>query len=443
VYYGSLSGTGTTLTGSTFGGTGTLFNSDGTTQSITLSSGALVPDTSLTGNWADTTGDTGSFSLNYTSLSTRPVALADLAGDYVSSWINTGGTVSLTVAADGTFSGTGSSGSYGGSLSLPNASINLFDLSMTVGSQQASGFAFWSDGEDSHFTGNAMYVLANDSSSAVAAVLVKQVGTVAIKNATGQAITGVWIVADPQGTDGNWGSNLLASSATIATGTTQAFPNIPAGSYDAQVQLADSTTQTATAFKVGVGSTYTATFNNEEGGVVVENNSGLAVTGVWIVPDPEGTNGTWGNSLLTGTATIATGSSQTFTGLVAGAYDAKVELTGSLTQTATDFKVNAGASYTFTITNPYGTIQLDNSTGSTVTAVYIVLDPQGNTDDAWGSNLLTSDIAVAGDAQFTTLLPGSYDVGYVDSASPTTLWYFPTATTVTAGKVVTLTATGQ
>jgi hypothetical protein len=117
-----------------------------------------------------------------------------------------------------------------------------------------SGFAFWSDGQSSHFTNNCLYFMANNGISAVAVSFIKQAGTLNVKNSSGQEITGVWIVLHGAA----WGNNLL--TADIPNQATHAFSGLSAGYYDLQVELADGTMLTSLDFSIttGINETYTA-----------------------------------------------------------------------------------------------------------------------------------------------------------------------------------------
>jgi hypothetical protein len=194
--------------------------------------------------------------MTYDPLYDRPVALASLAGTYslVQGDLPIG--TNITIAANGSISGTVSGGSVTGTLSSVDPGRNLFSLTLQIpgcGTGNPS-YAFWSDGRSANFNPNSLYFMWSCDFAEIA-VLASSAGAVEIVNNSDRAITGVWLMPDPES---SWGTSLLTGE--IAAGATMGFANINPGAYDCRVQLADNSYLQNLDFPVSSGSTAVISF---------------------------------------------------------------------------------------------------------------------------------------------------------------------------------------
>jgi hypothetical protein len=171
--------------------------------------------------------------------------------------------------------------------------------------------------------------------------------TISFENSSGQNITGVWLVADPAGKSGTWGSNLATTA--IATGASQAFSNLVSGTYDYRVQFADQTYLCGYSTQVADGGSVTIPVPIPD--LAIANTSGKTITTIFLVLDPAGVNKNWGsNNFIPNGTGIPTGTTQVFENVAPGAYDIQI-WTGSTNYTALDFLVAAGQTVTVTVGN--------------------------------------------------------------------------------------------
>lgn len=117
------------------------------TQTLTAS-GAFTSSTSASLTYSASLGDKGSIGLTYWTIYERPSALTKLAGTY-----SNGPGLSVTINADGTFSGTDRASyafgvttrRYTGQFTILNASKNLYGLSLAADGVTFNGYAFMVD----------------------------------------------------------------------------------------------------------------------------------------------------------------------------------------------------------------------------------------------------------------------------------------------------------
>jgi hypothetical protein len=130
--------------------------------------GATFPDGSTAGAWTmhvdhatgqmsgrfAGTGDAGSFNVMLSSMWTRPATLSSLAGVYTrSTW--SGYSMTMTVGANGQLIGTDTRGcAFNGTVTVPDATRNLYDLNATVTSCGALDGAY--QGRGTLFDADAM-----------------------------------------------------------------------------------------------------------------------------------------------------------------------------------------------------------------------------------------------------------------------------------------------
>ncbi|HJW73214.1 MAG TPA: hypothetical protein VJ486_10330 [Geothrix sp.] len=263
-YYGSDDSQGVgqlSISGSSFTGTGTIYNSDGTTTALSLSSGVLTANTSFTAQWSGG-GYSGAMTFTHDSNHDRPVSISSLEGTYhaASDKTSSGYTADVTISGSGTFLGSSGGGNFTGSVSQIDPTMNLFSVSLQYTGETTvyTGFGFWSDGQSANLDANSFYVQLSGGGSALAAVLAKQnpaaTGSVTIINQSGQAISEVYITLT---TDTTWGSNWLSSS--IPNGSSRVIPNFAPGAYDCMVVVADGKSGTLMNFQITAGQTYTIT----------------------------------------------------------------------------------------------------------------------------------------------------------------------------------------
>jgi hypothetical protein len=147
---GTLSGSNSSFTGS-----GTIFASEtgqlpnGNMTETAQYSGSGTPGDSFTGTYT-AADDNGTFSFTWDANADydTPVVLANLAGTYQCTASSNGQSAKATLNADGTFSGSDSTGSFTGSLTAVDASKNGFQVSVTYSpsgqsSQTLSGLGFF------------------------------------------------------------------------------------------------------------------------------------------------------------------------------------------------------------------------------------------------------------------------------------------------------------
>jgi len=174
LYSGSYSIQGSNLTG-----TGTSFNANGSPATYNIAA-TVTTRTSVVSQSSCPCGDSGTSTVAYDTLYERPVSIASLAGiSKVSQatndnkgtiWIN-----SISISADGSFSGSASTGAFTGSITQIDSTKNLFNVSIQFTSTgvSATGLAFWSDGVSPNFAPNALYLTWANSSWGAAAILTR------------------------------------------------------------------------------------------------------------------------------------------------------------------------------------------------------------------------------------------------------------------------------
>lgn len=127
--------------------------SAGECSRITFTDVSVVADSSVSGNYTLSTGDTGFISFAYNSVYTRPQTLAALAGNYTSTT-----TTNSSIQDDLTLDDAGNiSGVFTGTMVQIDPTKNLYRLTLTSIGKTFSGLAFWAD-PASGLTANSIYV---------------------------------------------------------------------------------------------------------------------------------------------------------------------------------------------------------------------------------------------------------------------------------------------
>ena len=104
----------------------------------------------------------------------EPPSTASMAGAYQSTQNNIGVPLQITLAADGTFTGSDQYSTFSGSLTQITAGANLYNVTLTMASPQTTftGMAFWS-GSSPSFQPNCWYLAVNCSTYGIVAIIPK------------------------------------------------------------------------------------------------------------------------------------------------------------------------------------------------------------------------------------------------------------------------------
>lgn len=458
---GSLADVQVSVSGSSFTGSGTLYNADETTQTFNVTGGTITANSGFSGQWLSQ-GASGRLTFTYSAIYDQAVSTASLAGTYHANGSSTtsGSPADATVNSDGTFSGTGGGGPFTGTLSLINTGKNMFNVTVKYSGDPTTytGLGFWSETASGSFQASTLYVELSGGGSAFGAALLKTASNPVNPDPT-QVPSGIWS-GTLYGTAHGDEPCVVASSNS---GVIKLFGQF--GSMaDAQVSVSgSSSTGSGTLYNPG-GSSQTFSFT---GGAItagssfsgqwlsqgysgsltftyssiyeqavsaaslagIYNASGSRTTSgtpVALTVNSDGTlSGTGGGGSFTGTlALISTdknmfnvtvnysGNPTPFTGLgfwsetASGSFEAST-LYVLLSGGGSAF----GAALAKMDSGSFGSVNIINNHGDSITGVYIT----PVTDLSWGPNLVTTPIPNGSSQLFTGFVPGMYDCKLVSS----------------------------
>ena len=131
----------------------------------------ITPGTSVTGQYSESGGDSGTINFQYNALYTRPQAMSALAGDYLATWNNMtdGLSSSLALGTAGSFSGSDSEGNtFTGTLTQPDPTANLYDATASYSNGYTyDGLAFFADSA-SGLEANSLYCQLSGTNNTLA-----------------------------------------------------------------------------------------------------------------------------------------------------------------------------------------------------------------------------------------------------------------------------------
>jgi hypothetical protein len=168
-------------------------------------------------------------------------------------------------------------------------------------------------------------------------------GNLQVVNGGNSRMTSLYVTPSASTT---WGVDQLAPDSLVP-GADLTLTGVDPDFYDIEAIFADGSTDRV--FDVLVqdrATTVVTSVNTGNGTVVVANQSGLSITGVYLTPS---TSSTWGPNQTGGTS-IPSGQSLTLTGVSPDTYDLRVYLSDGSFQDATPpVTVTAGTVITLTI----------------------------------------------------------------------------------------------
>lgn len=147
------------VSGTSAGANINVFDANGNKLTTGSLSGTLASRSSYSATYSTANGDRGSISLSYDrSAYEQAITLAQVAGSYRYTSTRNGGTSSLTLNANGSFTGTNEFGcNFNGTASVADARFNLLAVSATSTSTGSgcvadnfTGFAFMVAGSPAH-----------------------------------------------------------------------------------------------------------------------------------------------------------------------------------------------------------------------------------------------------------------------------------------------------
>lgn len=221
-------------------------------------------------------------------------------------------------------------------------------------------------------------------------------GSVTVVNNYAYPITQLYIAPS---TSSTWGPNQLSSP--IPVGGSISITDIPPGLIDLYAVASDGSFVERYDVPLAAGAvfTWTLTTMTPTGSVVVVNNYSFPITELYITPS---TSSTWGPNQLD--TPIPVGGSIAFSGVPAGLIDLRaVASDGAFTERYDAF-LDAGGTFTWTLTTTTATLTVVNSTGYTIYELYVA--PASS--PSWGPNLLTTSIPPGGSFTLTDIPPAIY-----------------------------------